>query len=380
MKNLFFLLILLLFSVFSFGQITIDRNDYYGVGTVIPTIFKEDTILKAQFLNNNNVELVVSGFSNLDTQIDLYFYDKADFSAADTFPSASVAFIQEFNGQSAIFYEQITENESSILGVQIEVPFIGSRCIVLDNPLILESFPFSYSNYTTNSESSGSFKIPISDFSEIIPSTYQSILAAFDTVRGLIEITKSSLYDDYGQIKLAGNFLESGTYDYLREYRILYFSFNLQMRNKLFGTWTDLGPILSSINASFPELPIVQTTNNLLYWTKSMEYPIVDILLSEDTTQITKITARCDASNINVDSYEILSQIYPNPVKTHFFITENINNIKSITIFSINGKKLKEEKITSEEINVSDLSSGIYFYRLNYINGKTNKIGKIIKH
>lgn len=374
----FFFFAFAIFSACSFyAQIAIERSDYYDVGTVIPTIIKDDTIPKSDLLNNDS--LIISGFTNQHLQEELNFYDKADFSSSNEFPTATLGYYQFFSGQEAVFYERITEEEAVILGMQMIIPMVGSKTIVFDSALIMKNFPQNYSTTAINSESSGEFRFPISDISSMIPSGYESLLNLYDTIRGVMDISKTSVYDDFGEIILAGNYLEVDTYDYLRENRVMTFIFNMQLRNKLTGSWSNLGPILTLAGITEIELPMEVTTNSLLYWTKGKEYPIAEITLSEDTTQITKISARCDNTNTNsVENYEIVSLAYPNPAKTFFYINEENSNIKSISLYSISGQKIKEEKFVSNEINISELSRGIYYYKIKYSDDNI-KVGKIIK-
>ncbi len=80
------------------------------------------------------------------------------------------------------------------------------------------------------------------------------------------------------------------------------------------------------------------------------------------------------STNENVDEVENRQfDIYPNPVKDVLRIT-NITDNQLVTIYSINGKIVKKIDVsTNDEINVSDLKSGLY------IIGVGNKYSKFIK-
>ena len=70
--------------------------------------------------------------------------------------------------------------------------------------------------------------------------------------------------------------------------------------------------------------------------------------------------------------------IYPNPTSGQLFISSENNQIKSVSIFSVLGKKVKEivaSSITS--IDVSNLSKGIYFIKISSSEG--NVVKKFIK-
>ncbi|CEJ70537.1 hypothetical protein BN1195_02864 [Chryseobacterium oranimense G311] len=80
-----------------------------------------------------------------------------------------------------------------------------------------------------------------------------------------------------------------------------------------------------------------------------------------------------DEKNANADI-----QIYPNPVTEYFFVKSKENyRIETVKIFDASGKLMKSIMNTNDKINVSDLSSGIYFVRIKTEKGE--HLGKIIK-
>ncbi|OOV16150.1 T9SS type A sorting domain-containing protein [Flavobacterium sp. LM4] len=71
---------------------------------------------------------------------------------------------------------------------------------------------------------------------------------------------------------------------------------------------------------------------------------------------------------------------YPNPTENNITITNNLENGKNGTleVFDINGKKVLNKNVIGEEngeinLNVTELSNGIYTYKLN---GQTNRFIK----
>lgn len=70
---------------------------------------------------------------------------------------------------------------------------------------------------------------------------------------------------------------------------------------------------------------------------------------------------------------------FPNPTKNKISITNNLKNgqVAVLEIFDSNGRKVIEKNIVGEsgeiDLDVSQLSSGIYIYKLN---GQTNKFLK----
>ena len=83
------------------------------------------------------------------------------------------------------------------------------------------------------------------------------------------------------------------------------------------------------------------------------------------------------SSNNNIDSTYNDLVIYPNPVNDKIFIKNNTNSTIKTIIYSLNGKELKSDK-TLNQIDVSELSKGIYFLKL--IRENTTQIIKIAKY
>jgi hypothetical protein len=71
-------------------------------------------------------------------------------------------------------------------------------------------------------------------------------------------------------------------------------------------------------------------------------------------------------SGIQTEASDIL--IYPNPVSNFIFIN-NQKTIKEFSIYNIIGQKI-ESKMIDNQINVSNLTKGIYFLKLSDQTGK----------
>ena len=57
--------------------------------------------------------------------------------------------------------------------------------------------------------------------------------------------------------------------------------------------------------------------------------------------------------------------IYPNPVTNNkVFIISSLNDKKQIDIYDVLGKKVMSEVLTGKELNVSELSAGVYILKI----------------
>ena len=89
------------------------------------------------------------------------------------------------------------------------------------------------------------------------------------------------------------------------------------------------------------------------------------------------------SANLKVDEFfSSKFSTYPNPANNSITISNNQNILlTSIVITDMNGRNVKEVKVNNvseTEINISDLTSGMYFMNIDSDNGKAIK--KIIKN
>ena len=75
----------------------------------------------------------------------------------------------------------------------------------------------------------------------------------------------------------------------------------------------------------------------------------------------------------NVDSKGHIS-VYPNPVREQVTISSSESELQMITIVDVNGKLIRQERITGlqKEMNLSDLASGVYILRIKTHKGIEN--------
>jgi len=77
---------------------------------------------------------------------------------------------------------------------------------------------------------------------------------------------------------------------------------------------------------------------------------------------------------------DINVSVYPNPANNTVTINTNMDDEATLEILTLEGKVVKSEvlKSNSTEVNVSDLTNGIYL--LNISNSSSRKAIKLIKH
>jgi len=77
---------------------------------------------------------------------------------------------------------------------------------------------------------------------------------------------------------------------------------------------------------------------------------------------------------------EPIFQVYPNPVNTELHFTNyEVQSEQTVMIFDVNGKMIRNEKVISNRLDVSELANGFYVFALN-TNGKTQQQKFIVQH
>ncbi|MCX7550378.1 T9SS type A sorting domain-containing protein [Xanthomarina sp. F2636L] len=84
-------------------------------------------------------------------------------------------------------------------------------------------------------------------------------------------------------------------------------------------------------------------------------------------------TLGIDIVSLNTNSVKL----YPNPVNDRLFV-KSPETIKAVSIYNVNGQLIKEVNIMGKSIEVASLPSGLYFVKVNTVNGETTR--KVIKN
>lgn len=101
------------------------------------------------------------------------------------------------------------------------------------------------------------------------------------------------------------------------------------------------------------------------------DYPYSEWFINEEAS----FSEDCNLGIIDLLKQKV--QIYPNPVKSEFYIESKDLILKSIQIYDLMGRLVLEEKELFNLINISSLESGMLFVKINTDQGSLIK--KIIK-
>ena len=106
-------------------------------------------------------------------------------------------------------------------------------------------------------------------------------------------------------------------------------------------------------------------TKNYFYITLLLAIFFTAAVSAQDSKQQPKIQENTSIEGLN---------LYPNPVTTgKVYITSKNDLEKEIIIFDVLGKKVLQTIITTKELNVSNLSPGVYIIKISEENATSSR-------
>ena len=124
--------------------------------------------------------------------------------------------------------------------------------------------------------------------------------------------------------------------------------------------------------------------NNLTYFSATNNPNLTCIIVDDATWSATSWTnidatstfvnsqAECDALGIEDNNFEEAINLYPNPTKESFIITNNGNfEINKITIYNVLGKVVSQANVVGNSIDISNFRAGLYTVKLKFTNNQS---------
>jgi hypothetical protein len=404
MKKLL-LLSALLFTFSNFySQISIEESDYIEIGDEIKMIMYnfEYPVKTSDIITS---EMSFSEYPNaISSEFNINIFDPALTDVNGVFTNATFA----YQASIGLLYCKVTNNKVELLGFQGslgEFYFDSSIDYVFPEPVVLYNFPLNYQDANESNVSIDVPEIQIADIEEIL----SSVIGAdnFTTIASLVSAIKISFelgikneFDEFGTINFAGDqTIINGSFSYLREKRTYMVNTNLlfKIANTIpiyGGQYIPLSSLVSILqlfgqSIELPDLSAIlapTTIPSYSYWTKAEKYPLVEIILNsaEDTIYNVSIRSKDGLFN-NYGTYQhtaILKDVaFPNPADNfiNFDLAQYTSN--ELNIYSLSGTLLTNIFIDEEtiEVDISNYSSGTYFYKIIDKTGYTIAGGKFIK-
>lgn len=381
----------------AFGQVVLTSSNYYTPGNVVRDVYMvENDMTDIVPLSSIVSNPFVLG-NSLNNQFGVY-------GITDTVVYNGPATEGEFTDETCSFADKdgmkmhinVTDTKAVCIGVSGAIAQLGLNDeidVTFDEPMDVISFPATL-NSQTNSTAHGKYNKHISsmqqtfsDIGEYGTTIYQMLITEYDSINIDINATFSSQFDETGNMTLSGSRMMQGTYEYLREYRQHSYVTNLSL-HRINGTeYTDINNCTLTITDYMLSIflgqsinlgqamaqymgisfPMTSTNTTLNYWIANDNYPIVEMNTNDDASNVTRLAVRYGDNPNCVESQKISTSIYPNPTTDFLNIEIEEMTDGTISIYSVNGSLLKEEKIngTHNTINVSNLRNGNYFFRIS---------------
>ncbi len=277
---------------------------------------------------------------------------------------------------------QFTPNGSSFPGSNVAAVFNTNQAYVYFNS---SPTAFEITGQAANPIGSGIIEIPFSDFEKVLdlPTTYNTgfvdsargegytylgydpgVGFVIDSVHIRTTIVKTSIADGWGSATTP-----LGTYNVLRvnATRLQIDTVDVQTMN----VWI------------YDAAITMDSVRTYTYWANGIGFPLAELTDYQDFGTITSATwiATLPQQNVGVSEFanETNMNVYPNPsVETVTFVS-NGADVALINILDINGRIVRTANVTADQtsVNVSDLSSGMYFYQAVGANGTILEKGKL---
>lgn len=396
MKKAISALAFVIFGTCAFGQVVLTSSNYYIPGNVAHDIYMvENDMTDAVPLSS-----IVSNPFELGNSLETMFsvYDITD-TAVYNEPATEGEFTEEtcsYTDESEMStHVKVTSEKAVCLGISGALSQFGlddNMELTFDEPMDLITFPAQL-NSQTNSTAHGLYLKHISSMQSSFDGMqfgtyiYQMLIAEYDSIKIDMNVTYVSNFDESGNITLSGNRMQQGTYEYLRENRQYAYVTNMYLHRLNSTEFTDINectltnPMLAMLTGGSTTInlgsalaeymgmsfPMSSTSTTLNYWIANDNYPIVEMKTSDDASNVTKIVVRYAENQVCAESQKITASIYPNPTADFLNIEIDEMTNGTISIYSVNGSLVKEEKIngTHNTINVSTLRNGNYFFRIS---------------
>jgi len=345
-----------------------------GTWNLLQKITASDAALNKQFgtfVKIHNNQLFISSINYLNGNQD---------------PNNNVGkvYVYSFNGTQWIFSQVLAAAQTFKFGEKIE--FENNKLVVLSkesaNGFSIKFHTYSFDGTTWNFENStsplGSFEEEITDFSlsgNQLFTTSKTMIAdkvsIYDWTAGNWNLSSSFSITNFqdqksNRLEVSNDNMFIGSSEYILQMQR---KFPLRHYKKVSGNWLYQNAYYGNGGADdYFGAEIELSGNNLIIGAPSEgtilssgQAYYLDLLLSNEEFKTAQTIA------------------YPNPTKDFiYFQNKNLQNINSVDIYSITGKLLLSKTGNLDKLSLQDLSSGIYFLKINFDNN-SNQTLKIIK-
>ncbi len=382
MKNLSTLLAFFCLIHWAEAQITVSNATFPVAGDTLRTIVD---------LSPQGIEITPAGgpynwnFESLGYSFEqeTVFRPASEGSAAADFPAATL-YTVSLGGQSETYYSVSSTSFNNLgfsgAGLTGNLPIQAK--LKFSPPVPERRAPM---NFIDNHFVEASLKIAFS-VSDIPGGILDSLpVSAFvDSIRIRFAASRYDLVDAYGSLAIPG-----GTYDVLREKRTEYRDTRLDVHS--FLGWQDITDLIlgSGGGGGFFEDLGKDTTISYLFFSGTEKNLIASVNAGSDGLVPRQVSFKNNgviSSTIAVEDPEAAVTVWPNPASREaVFELKNFHSgTYFIQLFSTSGAIALNRKIilqgtSAEQVDLSSLGSGTWFYRVKNEAGTVLATGKLLK-
>lgn len=352
MKSFVLTFSIILSASLSFSQIVINSDDIATIGDII--VMANDTNPDPTIVPGPAGEDLSWDFSALTMDdTDTTWVVNPDWTQfQEDFPDANLAMITIDDSVFSFFH--ISPEQLVLHGMVLDISFLGPVKLTIEPGEEIAEFPVEYGNYNTQ---------------EIV----QDVKFAVDTIiidsmRIKVESSITTEIDSWGSMTIP-----MGTYDVIRSHETRYVSDSFWVHIPQTG-WM----LIDSLSQNY-------TTDTYNWWSNDPNtgFYIVTYETNSLEPEVKNVSYMYEPKYQNINenfSYNDIN-LYPNPFSSDLIIDMQKEQNAILQIFDLTGRQHIETRINQKKQNIdlSQLKCGFYFYRLTTLDNQIIGMGKVIK-
>jgi len=373
--------ILCLFSFMTNAQVSFDAEHYPQTEDAFPFISYftnpgDDSVFVSDFGVDNMTFNDVTMFGDylVDT---IAFFNPEDYDLNGDFPNATHMMI---DGNQKIFIVK-TDDHAQAIGFSGDMFDMGMEFpIPADNPLTLMEFPTTIET-SFESETDGEYAMPTQALQTFLPpDDYDTFAENFDSLKIIINIEEVHDVLETQSVNINLGSANNENLSCLKEFVENYRMIDIYVHSISFGIWAPLSSV-PGISDQLPmDLPMLDTTYTLNWWTPQYKMPLVQAETNQDHTIVTNLKFHYNGEN-SVQQLSLKSiEVHPNPATHQVNLTELPKSGASLIVINNQGKVEKRFSLTGKFITFAcdQLASGWYMLQVLDQNGKPIAQQKLI--
>jgi len=306
-------------------------------------------------IDTNAIDISLTG-ANITWDLSTFSVSPTAISTVTGQAPSSTASASSYTSSNVALSDAVASTSTYFITSSSEMDFSGvvssSSTTVLTNPATLITFPFTY-NSTVSDNLAGTQSVGIATFN--VTGTSNSIADAYGTL-----ILPTATYNDVLRVKITQNSVSSPVGGTINTHLVTYYWYSTLYKEQLL------------------EVDVSTTSGTGLYASSASSYTKKALVIASQLADVQSVKEN-EKNNFN-------AVVFPNPsINRKSTLSFSLNEASNVSISLINAigqekalviNKQMTSGLQNETIDLSGLSAGIYFTKLN-VNG-TISLKKLI--